>query len=193
MNYIKPFWKCIFILKNYFHLHLYIFWKKIHDLVIFWKKKGEFFFLTISYNYMYIMKDFFYILKTRKLTIALIESSSTQSIISIPTKKMILLNWSKISSIYNVDQLEKCYRTIAGAESKTIIDKMHCQNQYFPTEYLQFVTEFIDSSIRCIWFKFFVAFIKYRKSYNLRHIRVLVFVGKFMSEILLWYAFTYHS
>lgn len=51
------------------------------------EEKGWIIFLTISYNYMYIMKDFFYILKTRKLTIALIESSSAQSIISIPTKK----------------------------------------------------------------------------------------------------------
>lgn len=73
--------------KLFSFISIYILEEKIHDLVIFWKKKGEFFFLTISYNYMYIMKDFFYILKTRKLTVALIESSSAQSIISIPTKK----------------------------------------------------------------------------------------------------------
>lgn len=192
MNYIKPFWKCIFILKNYLYLHLYIFWKKIHDLVIFWKKKGEFFFNHFLQLYVYYERFFLY-LKNKKINNCFNWVQQCPVNNKYTYKKMILLNWSKISSIYNVDQLEKCYRTIAGAESKTIIDKMHCQNQYFPTEYLQFVTEFIDSSIRCIWFKFFVAFIKYRKSYNLRHIRVLVFVGKFMSEILLWYAFTYHS
>lgn len=42
--------------------------------------------------------------------------------------------------------------------------------QYFPTEYLQFVSEDIDSSLRCLWFTFFVAFIKYRMSHNRRHI-----------------------
>lgn len=157
------------------------------------EEKGWIFFFNHFLQLYVYYERFFLYLKNKKINSCFNWVQQCPVNNKYTYKKMILLNWSKISSIYNVDQLEKCYRTIAGAESKTIIDKMHCQNQYFPTEYLQFVTEFIDSSIRCIWFKFFVAFIKYRKSYNLRHIRVLVFVGKFMSEILLWYAFTYHS